>query len=151
MLANIGDEQGLAARAKKVPTKNGNKNKLPDLFCGIFFTIVGNWISINPIRFNPNITIIDANIKITIGEAKLVKALPVKAQITPITLKTKDNPSENESIWINSFLFPSLEYPPTYPIIKGKIPKLQGDKDDNIPAKNDTPSKIGNIKLFPSV
>lgn len=32
ILANIGDEQGLAARAKNVPTKKGNKNKLPDLF-----------------------------------------------------------------------------------------------------------------------
>ena len=32
ILAKIGEEQGLAAKAKKVPTKNGKKNKLPDLF-----------------------------------------------------------------------------------------------------------------------
>ena len=32
MLANIGDEQGLDASAKKVPTRKGYKNKLPFLF-----------------------------------------------------------------------------------------------------------------------
>ena len=98
MLASIGDEQGLEASAKKVPIKNGNKNMLPVLFCGIFFTIAGNCISIKPNKFNPIITIIDANSNITIGDAKLVNALPVKAQITPIMLKTNDNPNENESI-----------------------------------------------------
>ena len=32
ILASIGDEQGLDASAKNVPTRNGNINKLPDLF-----------------------------------------------------------------------------------------------------------------------
>ena len=42
MLANIGEEQGLAASAKKAPTRNGNRNKLLAFFSGIFFIIVGN-------------------------------------------------------------------------------------------------------------
>ena len=51
---------------------------------------------------------------------------------------------------MNNFLLLSFEYPPTYPIIRGSIPKLQGDIDDSTPAKNDTPSRMGNIKLFPA-
>ena len=113
MLANIGDEQGLDAKAKNVPIKNGNRKILPVLFCGIFFIIAGNCISISPSKFNPIITITDAKSKITIGEAKLVNALPVKAHITPIMLSTNDNPKENETICIKSFLLFSLEYPPT--------------------------------------
>ena len=58
ILASIGDEQGLDANAKKVPIKNGYINILPVLFCGIFFIIEGNCISIIPIRFNPIISII---------------------------------------------------------------------------------------------
>lgn len=42
MLASIGEEQGLEAKAKNAPTKNGKTNKLPFLFWGIFFTIAGN-------------------------------------------------------------------------------------------------------------
>ena len=34
-------------------------------------------------------------------------------------------------------------------MINGKIPKLQGDKDDKIPAKKDTVRSIGRIKEFP--
>jgi hypothetical protein len=109
MLASIGEEQGLDARAKNVPIKNGKRNKLPDLFCGIFFIIAGNCISINPVRFNPNMITIDANIKIIIGDAKLVNALPVIAQATPIMLSMVDSPKEKESICINNFLFPSFE------------------------------------------
>lgn len=151
MLASIGDEQGLAANAKNVPTKNGNKNRLPDLFCGIFLTILGNCISKKPTRLSPKIIITEANNNMTIGDAKLVKALPVNAQITPIILNTKDSPNEKDSICIKSFLFPSFEYPPTYPIINGNMPRLQGDKEDNIPAKKDTPIKIGKTKLLPVV
>lgn len=113
MLAKIGDEQGLDASAKNVPIKKGNKNKLPDLFWGIFFTIAGNCISIIPRRFNPIIIMTDANNRIKIGDAKLVNALPVIAHITPIMLKTRDNPRENDSICINNFLLSSFEYPPT--------------------------------------
>ena len=113
ILAKIGDEQGLDASAKNVPIKNGNKNILPVLFCGIFFIIAGNCISIIPSKFNPIITITDANNKITIGDAKLVNALPVMAHITPIMLKTNESPSEKDTICINSFLLFSLEYPPT--------------------------------------
>ena len=98
MLANIGEEQGLAARAKKAPTKNGNKNKLPDFFSGIFFMIVGNWISKKPIKFNPIKIIIEANNKIMIGEAILVNALPEIAQIIPIMLRISDSPNENDNI-----------------------------------------------------
>ena len=98
ILASIGDEQGLDASAKNVPIRNGNINKLPDLFWGIFFIIEGNCISIIPKRFSPIITITEANSNIKIGEAKLVNALPVIAHITPIILKTIDNPNENESI-----------------------------------------------------
>lgn len=109
ILASIGEEQGLDAKAKNVPTKNGNINRLPDLFCGIFFIIVGNCISIKPIKLSPKIIINDENIKIKIGDAKLVKALPVKAQITPIILNTNDNPREKESICISNFLLSSFE------------------------------------------
>ena len=42
MLASIGEENGLEASAKNAPIINGNKNSPPDLFCGIFFIIVGN-------------------------------------------------------------------------------------------------------------
>ncbi len=141
--AKIGEEQGLDAKAKKAPTKNGNINKFPPLFWGIFFIIDGNCISITPSKFNPNITITDANIKITIGEATDVKALPVRAHIIPIMLNINDNPNEKESICINSFLLLSFEYPPTYPIIRGNIPKLQGVSDAKIPDKNAIPSNIG--------
>ena len=113
ILANIGEEQGLDARAKNVPTKKGKINKLPDFFSGILFIIVGNCISINPIRFKPKIIIIEAKTSMTMGDAVFVNARPVIAQITPITLKTVDKPSEKENICINSFLFPSFEYPPT--------------------------------------
>ncbi len=150
MLASIGEEQGLDASAKKVPIRNGNINILPVLFCGIFFIIVGNCISINPTRFKPIIIIVDANNIIIIGDAIDVNALPVIEHRTPIMLNTSDNPSENEIIWINSFLLDSFEYPPTYPIIIGSIPKLQGDKEDKIPAKKAIISIIGNTKLFPA-
>lgn len=143
ILAKIGEEQGLDARAKNVPTKNGNKNNPPPLFWGIFFTIAGKCISITPSRLSPRITIIDANISITTGDAILVKALPVIAQATPIILNINDNPNEKEIICINNFLLLSFEYPPTYPIIRGKIPKLHGDNDASIPAKNETPNNIG--------
>ena len=113
MLAKIGEEQGLAANAKKAPTRKGKINKLPDFFSGIFFIIVGNCMSKNPIRFNPIKIIIDENIRIIIGEAILVKALPVRAHIIPIMLKINDKPKEKESICISNFLLLSFEYPPT--------------------------------------
>lgn len=148
MLASIGEEHGLDASAKNVPTKNGNKNRLPFLFWGIFFTIEGKFISINPSKFSPNIIIIDANNSITTGEAKLVNARPVRAHITPIMLNTNDSPIEKDIICTNSFLFFSFEYPPTYPMINGKIPKLHGDNDAKIPEKNAITIKIGKIKLL---
>ena len=98
ILAKIGEEHGLDARAKNVPTKNGNKNKLLFCFSGIFFIIDGKFISITPSKFNPIIVITDAKINIMIGDAKLVNALPVSAQITPIILRTSESPTENESI-----------------------------------------------------
>ena len=98
MLAKIGDEQGLDASAKNVPTKNGKRNKLPAFFSGIFFIIVGNCISINPIKFKPINIIIDENISIITGEVILVNALPVNAQIIPIILSTSDSPNEKDSI-----------------------------------------------------
>ncbi len=150
MLASIGDEQGLEARAKNAPVKNGNINKLPDLFWGIFFTIAGNCISTKPKRFNPIITMTEANSSITTGEVKLVKALPVIAHITPIILKTADNPTEKDSICINNFLLLSFEYPPTYPIIKGNIPNEHGESDARIPAKNAIIIKIGIITPPPA-
>ena len=113
ILANMGDEHGLDAKAKNAPTKNGNKNRLPFLFWGIFLTIAGKLISIIPKRFNPIIIITEANNNITIGEAKLVNALPVIAHKTPIMLRTEDNPKEKKSIWTNNRLLLSLEYPPT--------------------------------------
>ena len=69
-------------------------------------------MSMKPTRFNPINKITDANKIITIGDAKLVKALPVIAQITPIMLKIIDSPKENESICKNSLLLFSFEYPP---------------------------------------
>ena len=134
ILASSGDEHGLAARAKTAPTKNGRKNVPPAVFCGIFLMIAGKCKSSAPTRFNPNISIIDANIRIATGEATDINALPVNAHITPIRLNTQDNPKEKDIIWINSFLFFSLEYPPTYPIIRGNIPRLQGDSEAIIPA-----------------
>ena len=112
MLASIGEEQGLDARAKNTPIINGSINSPLFVFCGIFFTIAGKLICINPIKFKPNIIIIDANSNIIIGEAKLVNALPVNAQNTPIILRIKDNPKENDSICINNLLLSVLEYPP---------------------------------------
>ena len=113
MLASIGEEQGLDASAKNVPIRNGNKNKLPVLFCGIFFMIAGNCISIIPNKLSPIITITEANNNIIIGDAKLVNARPVNAHITPIILNTSDKPREKDIICINSFLLFSFEYPPT--------------------------------------
>lgn len=136
ILTKIGDEQGLAASAKNIPTKKGSINKLPDLFCGIFFTIVGKCKSKTPKRFNPNIIIKDAKSNITIGDAILAKTLPDIAQKTPMILRTLDKPKENDIIWISNFLLFSLEYPAIYAIINGRIPKLQGDKEESIPAKN---------------
>lgn len=98
MLASIGEEQGLDASAKNAPIKNGYKNKLPFLFCGIFFIIVGNCISKKPTRFNPNIIINDAKSISIIGDANPVNALPESAQIIPIMLNIVDKPTENESI-----------------------------------------------------
>jgi len=148
MLAKIGDEQGLDAKAKNVPIINGKIILLPFLFSGIFFIIVGKFISNIPSKLSPNIIITDAKTRITTGEAKFVKALPVIAHNTPIILSTNDNPSEKDNICINSFLFPSLEYPPTYPIINGRIPKLQGDIEVKIPDRNAKINNIGKTKLL---
>ena len=148
MLAKIGDEQGLDANAKNAPIKNGKIILLPLLFSGIFFIIVGKFISNIPSKLSPNITITEAKTSITTGEAMFVKALPVIAHNTPIILSTSDNPSEKDNICINNFLFPSLEYPPTYPIIKGRIPKLQGDIEVKIPDKNAKINNTGKIKLL---
>lgn len=148
ILAKRGEEQGLAANANKQPTTKGTIKILPDLFCGIFLTIEGKLISIIPIRFKPKITRIEPNNNNNIGEAKEAKALPVKAHRIPMILKITDNPKEKESICKKSFLFPSLEYPPTYPIINGKIPKLQGDKEAITPAQKDAKKSIGINKEF---
>lgn len=98
MLASIGEEHGLEASAKNAPTRNGKINKLPFLFWGIFLIIAGNCISSIPSKFNPIMMKIEANNNIKIGEAKVMNALPVKAQITPIMLSMSDNPTEKESI-----------------------------------------------------
>ena len=98
MLPKIGEEQGLAANAKNTPTKKGKTNKLPVFFSGIFLIIVGNCIFKNPTKFRPSKIITDENNKIITGDAILVNARPEIAQITPITLSTKDNPNEKESI-----------------------------------------------------
>lgn len=134
IVTNNGEEQGLAARANVHPTRNGIINLLPFLLLGIFFIIVGKFSCSNPTRFKPSINIIDANSSNTTGDAIDVNARPVKAQITPIMLNTNDNPTENDIICTNNFLFSTFEYPPTYPIINGNIPRLQGDNDAIIPA-----------------
>ncbi len=109
IVANNGDEQGLAANANKQPTINGTTKILPVLFCGIFFTNEGKLISIIPTRLRPKITKIEANNNRNIGEAKDANARPVNAQRTPIILKIIDKPKEKEIICKNSFLFPSFE------------------------------------------
>lgn len=149
ILASKGEEQGLAAKAKKAPTKNGNRKNPPFLFLGIFLTKAGKCISKSPKRFKPNIIITDAKTSITTGEATDVKALPVIAQSTPIILNTAANPKEKEIICTNNFLFPPFEYPPTYPIINGKIPRLQGDNEAIIPAKKAAINISGTKKAFP--
>lgn len=98
MLAKIGDEQGLDASANKTPIRKGNKNSPPFVFCGIFFTIDGKFISIILSKLSPSISITDEKIKITTGDATPVKALPVSAHITPIILSISDIPQEKESI-----------------------------------------------------
>jgi hypothetical protein len=61
---------------------------------------------------------------------------PVNAAITPIVEKTSPNTVTNiKSCNRSRFVFRSPE-PATYPIIKGNIAKLQGDKDINTPPKN---------------
>ena len=134
MLTNNGEEQGLAANAKTIPTKKGNKNIPPVLLCGIFFTIAGKCISIIPIKFNPKINIIEAKASITIGGAIEVKALPDRAHTAPIMLSTRDSPIENDINCRKSFFPLSFEYPPIYPIIRGNIPRLQGDNEAIRPA-----------------
>ena len=62
-----------------------------------------------PTRFSPISRITEANNIITTGDAKLVKALPVIAQMTPIILNIIDNPKENESICKNSLLLFAFE------------------------------------------
>lgn len=96
--AKTGEEQGLAANANAHPTVNGNKKVLPFLFSGIFLIKDGNENSSKPMRFNPKHKINEAKIINITGEAKPTKALPVRAQITPIMLKTDDKPSEKASI-----------------------------------------------------
>lgn len=143
MLINKGDEQGLDASANALPTKKGRINSPPVSFFGIFFTIDGKFISRIPSKFKPRISITDAKMRITTGDAKLVNALPVIAQNTPIMLSIADNPIENDISWINNLLLFSFEYPPIYPIISGNIPKLQGDSEAIIPAINAPISIIG--------
>lgn len=146
ILAKIGEAHGLDANANTAPIKNGKITRPLFLFCGIFFTIAGKFISIIPKRLSPRITITDANINISSGDTIDVKARPDSAQITPIILNTDESPSEKNNICTNNLLLSDFEYPPTYPIIKGNIPKLHGDKDAIIPAINDIPIIIGNIK-----
>ncbi len=98
ILASMGDEHGLEAKANTAPTKNGKINMLPLLFSGIFFMNDGNCISKNPIRFKPKTMINEEKINKSTGVAKPVNALPVSAHNTPIMLNTADNPIEKESI-----------------------------------------------------
>lgn len=109
ILTNKGDEQGLAAKANTIPTKNGSIKIPPFLLFGIFFMIAGKCISSIPIRFSPKISITEANISITTGDATEVNALPDNAQITPIMLNTLDSPSEKDIICINNFFPLSFE------------------------------------------
>ena len=143
MLINNGDEQGLDARANTQPTINGRRKSPPFWLFGIFFTSDGKFISINPSKFNPRINITEANSSNIIGEAILVNAFPVNAQKIPIMLSIADNPNENDKSCINNLLFLSFEYPPMYPMIRGSIPKLQGDIEAIIPAINAPISIIG--------
>lgn len=106
---SIGVEHGLETNAKKVPVKKGITNKLPELFLGMFFIGAGIGIVMTSKRLKPIIKSMEANIKITAGEAKFVNIFPVTAQITPIMLKTIESPKENESICINNFLPFSFE------------------------------------------
>ncbi len=145
MLASIGDEQGLEAKANTAPTINGNINKLPPLFSGIFFMRIGNLISKKPVRFSPKTIIKDEKTIRRTGVAKPVKARPVSAHKTPIMLNIRDKPTEKESIWIKSFLFFSFEKPPTYPIIRGNMPIPQGDIEAIIPAVKAAASAKGII------
>lgn len=96
--AKIGEAQGLETSANKVPTKKGKKNKLPFLFCGNFFMNDGKGTSTSSKRFNPIISITEANKSIKTGEENPAKARPKIAQRIPIMLNTKDNPREKDNI-----------------------------------------------------
>lgn len=104
MLARIGVEQGLDAKAKIVPTKKGMIKTLPFLFCGIFFMKLGVGNSIMSSKLKPKIINTEAISNITIGDAIFEKTFPVSAQITPTILKTVESPKENEINCINNFL-----------------------------------------------
>ncbi|MCQ2789510.1 MAG: hypothetical protein MJ229_03920 [bacterium] len=105
----------------------------PFLNCGISFIKVGILISIIFSIFKPIVSIIEAIIRLKYAGAKFEKTFPVIAQIMPINPNTIALPRIKNNISINVFCGVDFEYPPTYPIINGKIDSEQGEIDATIP------------------
>lgn len=143
--AKIGVEQGEPANAKIIPNINGYKYIFVPLFFGICFIITGMSKSKIPISFKPIINISEAKIIPKYPPANVTKTFPVSAQITPITEKTTAVPSTKNNICTKVLAGEFLEYPPTYPIIKGSIDNEQGETDAIKPPRNDIANRTSKL------
>lgn len=102
--------------------------------------ITGILKSITPTIFKPIIKITEA---ITSAKYGLpTNILPVNAQITPMTEKTKPVPITKNIICTSVFIGFSSEHPPTYPIINGNIDNEHGEIDEIKPPKKEAPNNI---------
>ena len=146
--ASIGVEQGLDESAKIIPIKTGYKNRLAPSFLGIFLIMGEKLMSMTPNKLSPKIRIKEAKNSIKYAPPNDEKTLPVTAQIIPIIVKTSPKPNTKKHNCINVFNLLLSEYPPTYPTIRGKTPKEQGEIDARTPPKNDIKRKISENSPF---
>ena len=138
--AKIGVEQGVPAKAKVIPKSTGYKKMEFVEFVGIALIIVGVSKSKKPKSFKPITRSNDAINRVKYPPMDDAKTLPVTAHATPIIVKTIAVPKIKQLNCKKVLNGVSLEYPPTYPIIKGSIASEQGEIDASTPPINDAAS-----------
>ena len=135
--AKIGVEQGVPASAKVIPNKIGYIKIEFVVFCGIALIIVGVSNSRISRSFSPITNSKDAIATVKYPPIEDAKTFPVSAQAIPMSVKTIAVPSIKQQSCIKVLSGVSLEYPPTYPIIKGSIASEQGEMEAIMPPKNE--------------
>lgn len=135
--AKIGVEQGVPARAKAIPRSTGYKKSEFVEFVGIDLIITGISKYNIPVSLSPITRSKDAIINVKYPPRVDANTLPVTAHIIPIIENTIAVPKMKKHSCANVLKGVSLEYPPTYPIIKGSIANEHGEIEASTPPAND--------------